>query len=79
MFALCGSSHRGRGGHVAEKVKVVDVLPVWPKREKRGEKERAVIHHNNESCTIMKAPPTPLQNLTPDRVWRLHGWVGVGS
>lgn len=43
--------------------------------EKRGEKERAVTHHNNESCTIMKAPPHPPPKFD-SRKGMAVAWVG---
>lgn len=55
-LCLRGSSHRGRSGHVAEKIKVVDILRVEPKakREREREGESPVTHHDNEICTVMK-------------------------
>lgn len=61
---MCVVAHRGRSGHVAEKVKVVDVLPVSSEtggeRGDKGERERAVTHHNNESI-MSEHSPCPLQ------------------
>lgn len=57
---VCVVAHRGRSGHVAEKVKVVDVLPVSSEaggeRGDKGERERAVTHHNNESIMSEHSP-----------------------
>lgn len=71
-WCLCDSSHRGRSGHVAEKIKVVDIL--WGEPRNEEERESPVTHRDNEICTVMKA-------------WiqfqigygGLHGWVGAWS
>lgn len=70
---LCYSTHRRRSWHVAEKIKVVDILSVEPRNEgerktKASDTSRKRDLHDHEAL-----------NSSPDRVRWLHGWVGAGK